>query len=431
VVLAALALVTAGCGDNGRRTGARRGKTTTTSSAPGETTTSLAVVVDSTGTTAGGGSSVGRLPRSTTSTGRGPDSTRPGVGSTTASTGPPNLAAARVKATRVASMSEPVAMAWRTGDANAYVAEKGGRVRSLSGQLALDISGDVSTGAEQGLLGLAFSPDGTKLYIDYTDTAGDTRVVEYGFSAGRAATASRRQLLFVDQPFANHNGGQVVVTKDGRLWIGLGDGGSAGDPADNAQNMNSLLGKLLRIDPRPSGGQPYTVPSDNPFVGRPGARAEIWALGLRNPWRFTFDRATGDLWIGDVGQSNWEEVDFRGVASRGGENYGWSRVEGKHPFKGVAPPSAVGPVYEYATRTGCAVTGGYVYRGSKNAALHGLYVFADYCNGDVIALQRNGTGASVRTLGAKVENLTSFGQDPSGELYALSLNGGVFRLDTA
>ena len=430
VVIVLLGLVAAGCGDSGR-VSARRRTTTTAKGTPSETTTSLASVVDNSATTGTTGGSIGRLPRSTTSTTRRTGSTAPSATATTRSTGPPNLAAARVRATRVASLSQPLAMAWRTGDSNLYLAEKGGRIKTLGGQTVLDISGDVSTGSEQGLLGLAFSTDGSKLYVDYTDTAGDTRIVEYGFSGGRANTASRRQLLFVDQPFANHNGGQLVVTKDGRLWIGLGDGGSAGDPSDNAQNMNSLLGKVLRIDPRPSGGQPYTVPSNNPFVGRAGARPEIWALGLRNPWRFSFDRTSGDLWIGDVGQSNWEEVDFRAAGSRGGENYGWSRVEGNHSFKGVAPAGAVGPIYEYPTRNGCAVTGGYVYRGTKQAALHGLYVFGDFCNGDVMALQRNGSSASVRAIGAKVENLSSFGEDQAGELYALSLSGGVFRLDPA
>jgi glucose/arabinose dehydrogenase len=344
----------------------------------------------------------------------------------------PNLAAARVRATQVGSLSEPLAMAWRAGDSTAYVAERGGRVRTLSGQTVLDLTSAVTTaGSEQGLLGLAFAPDGGHVYVDYTDTNGDTRVVEYAFKSGRADMTTRRQLLFVDQPFANHNGGQLVFTGDGLLWIGLGDGGSGGDPANNAQNLGTLLGKVLRIDPRPSGGQPYGIPRDNPFVGRAGARPEIWAYGLRNPWRFTFDRTTGDLWIGDVGQNAWEEVDFRSASSHGGENYGWSQVEGTHFFKGPAPAGSVPPVYEYPTQSGCAVTGGYVYRGANRGALNGIYVFADYCNGEVLGLLRNGKGASVRALGAKVSNLSSFGQGPAGELYALSLSGGVFRLDPA
>ena len=187
----------------------------------------------------------------------------------------------------------------------------------------------------------------------------------------------------------------------------------------------------MRIDPHPSGGQPYGIPRDNPFVGRAGARPEIWAYGLRNPWRFTFDHSSGDLWIGDVGQNAWEEVDFRSASSRGGENYGWSQVEGTHFFKGPAPAGSVPPVYEYPTPSGCAVTGGYVYRGSHSGTLNGIYLFADYCNGDVLGLVRNGNSGSVRSLGAKVPSLSSFGQGPAGELYALSLSGGVFRLDPA
>ena len=216
----------------------------------------------------------------------------------------------------------------------------------------LDLTGSVSTGGEQGLLGLAFSPDGGRLYVNYTDPAGDTRIVEYAFADGRADPGSARELLIVDQPFANHNGGNLVFGPDGMLWIGLGDGGGGNDPQGNAQSLGTLLGKMLRIDPRPSGGRPYTVPPDNPFVGTDGARGEIWAFGLRNPWRYSFDKATGDLWIGDVGQNAREEVDFTPAGSPGGLNYGWPGLEGNRSNSGSAPSGAVAPDPRLPARRG-------------------------------------------------------------------------------
>ena len=427
LLLVALALIVGACGGKGGRVHARR-STTTTAADEESTSSSLAgVAEESTTTSASGAGST-----SSSSSGAGPTSTHTAGSTTSAPASSPNLASARLRVTKVGSLSEPVSMAWRAGDSTGYVAERGGRVRTLGGKVVLDLSSAVTTqGQEQGLLGLVFSPDGSHIYVDYTDTNGDTRVAEYAFSSGRADPATRRQLLFVKQPFANHNGGQLQIASDGMLWISLGDGGSAGDPYNNAQNLGTLLGKLLRIDPHPSGGQPYGIPPNNPFVGRAGARGEIWAYGLRNPWRFTFDRTTHDLWIGDVGQSAWEEVDFRSSDSRGGENYGWSRMEGNHMFKGTPPPDYVPPVYEYPTQSGCAITGGYLYRGSKNTSLRGIYVFGDFCNGKITGLLRSGTGASVRDLGATVPNLSSFAEDPAGELYALSLSGGVFRLDPA
>lgn len=344
-----------------------------------------------------------------------------------------DLAGARVKVTRVASLSQPLAMAVRTGDPEMYVAQKSGQVRTLGGATVLDLGGQVSAGAEQGLLGLAFSPDGRQLYVNYTDRAGDTHVVEYAFAGGRADPATARELLFVDQPFANHNGGHLLFGPDGRLWIGLGDGGSRNDPRDNAQSLDTILGKMLRIDPRPSGDRPYTVPADNPFVGRSGARGEIWALGLRNPWRYSFDRATGDLWIGDVGQNAREEVNFTPGSSKGGENYGWARLEGTRPVSGSPPPGAVRPIVEYDLSGGnCAVTGGYVYRGTKIPALVGSYLYADFCAGEIQAVrQAGGRAEGGRSLDVTVENLSSFAEDAAGELYALSLSGGVFRIDPA
>jgi glucose/arabinose dehydrogenase len=381
--------------------------------------------------------------RSAPRTSRPPAST-----TTTATTGsPPGTTAqpqplaslrGKLRLTTVATAEEPTGFAVRAGDDALYLTEKTGRVRAVRrGRLdptpVLDLSDEVSGGSEQGLLGLAFSPDGTKLYVNYTDTRGDTRVVEYAVAGGRADTRTRRQLLFVDQPYANHNGGHLLFGPDGLLWIGLGDGGSAGDPHDNGQSLGTLLGKMLRIDPRPAGGRPYGIPADNPFVGRDGARAEIWAFGLRNPWRYSFDRATRDLWIGDVGQNAWEEIDFVAAGSRGGENYGWARVEGNHRFKGDAPPGSVPAIHEY--RNGgeaCSVTGGHVYRGSRIPGLSGAYLFADFCAGDVMGLrQTGGRVTELADLGLHAENLSSFGEDAAGELYVLSLDGRVSRIDPA
>jgi glucose/arabinose dehydrogenase len=320
-------------------------------------------------------------------------------------------------------------MAVRPGDAALYVTEKTGRlVRVEAGRATtvVDLSGEVSGGFEQGLLGVAFSADGRLAYLNYTDRAGDTRVIEVDLAGG-----GRRQLLFVEQPFANHNGGQLAVRPDGTLWIALGDGGSGGDPMGNAQNLGTLLGKILRIDP--AGGDPYGIPPGNPFVGRPGARPEVWDYGLRNPWRFSFDRATGDLWIADVGQNAWEEVNFE-PAGRGGRNYGWNLMEGSHPYRGGRPPpGAVPPLFDYP-RTGgnCAVTGGFVYRGARIPALVGAYVYGDFCAGRLLAVrQHDGRVVARGDLGARVGQLSSFGEDAVGELYALSLDGPVWRIDPA
>lgn len=338
----------------------------------------------------------------------------------------------------VATLDQPVAMAVRGGDSALYIAEKTGRVRAVrSGRVdptpVLDLSGAVSNGYEQGLLGLTFSPDGGRLYVDYTDRDGDTRVVEFDFSSGRADPASRRELLFVEQPYANHNGGQVSFGPDGHLYVAMGDGGSGGDPANNAQNLAVLLGKILRLDPRPGEGRPYSIPNDNPFVSDRGARPEVWAFGLRNPWRFSFDRATGDLWIGDVGQNRYEEVNFVTSSGAPGANYGWNRLEGLNPFEGEPPARHVPPIHEYRlTGVSCAVTGGYVYRGSRIPGLVGTYLFADFCDGQVIGIrQQAGEAVAVRPLGISAPQLTSFGEDLTGELYALSLSGGLFRVEPA
>jgi glucose/arabinose dehydrogenase len=340
----------------------------------------------------------------------------------------------RVALTKVATVEQPLAIAIRRGDPSLYTAEKTGRVVAIrdgkvEARPVLDLSDDVSLGGEQGLLGLAFSPDGRSLYVNYTDGDGDTRIVGYTMRGDRAVVSSRRQVLFVDQPYENHNGGDLVFGPDGDLYIGLGDGGSGGDPHGNGQSLGTLLGKMLRIRPTPAGAEPYRVPADNPFVGDPEARPEIWAYGLRNPWRYSFDPATGDLWIADVGQSDWEEVDRLPAGSAGGANFGWNLLEGTHRFAGAAPAGAVPPVYEYSHASGCVVIGGDVYRGSAIPALVGNYVFADFCSGTLQALRLQPDGSVThQSLGVSLPNVSSFGAGPDGELYVTSLDGGVYRL---
>jgi glucose/arabinose dehydrogenase len=343
----------------------------------------------------------------------------------------------RLRLTKVGTFEQPLALAVRVGDPALYVAEKDGRVVALrDGQVdqvpVLDLSDQVSHGGEQGLLGLAFSPDGRFLYVDYTNTDGDTRVVEFAMAGGQALPDSRRELLAVAQPYANHNGGNLLFGPDRLLYVGLGDGGSGGDPQGNAQRLDTLLGKLLRLDPRPDGSRAYRIPAGNPFSGRDGARPEIWAYGLRNPWRFSFDRQTGDLWIGDVGQNLWEEIDFAPAGSPGGQNYGWNLREGSHKFRGAAPAGAIEPVKDYPLEGGnCAITGGIVYRGGRIPALQGTYIYGDYCAGRLRGLRRDPERVvDLGDLGLAVDGLSSFGEDLDGELYAMSLSdGGLYRID--
>jgi glucose/arabinose dehydrogenase len=341
----------------------------------------------------------------------------------------------RIRLVRVAKLDQPLALAVRSNDPALYVAEQPGRVVAIRDgavdpEPVLDLTGEVTAGGEQGLLGIAFSPDGRSLYVDFTDLHGDTHVTGYAMRGGRADVGTRREVLVVQQPYANHNGGNLAFGPDGDLYVGLGDGGSEGDPRGNGQSLATLLGKILRISPRPSGSRPYAIPSDNPFVDTTDARPEIWDYGLRNPWRFSFDARTGDLWIGDVGQNAWEEVDLESADSPGGVNYGWNRMEGSHPYAGASPPAnAVPPVYEYPHEGGrCVVTGGYVYRGNAVAALRGAYVFGDFCTGRLEAIRvSDGRVTMHGYLGPTVPELASFGEDGDGELYALSLAGGVYR----
>jgi hypothetical protein len=276
-------------------------------------------------------------------------------------------------------------------------------------------------------------------YVNYTNTAGNTVVARYLRSAANpdlADPASEQILLTVAQPFANHNGGHLAFSPvDGQLYVAMGDGGDGGDPGNRAQNPNELLGKILRLDVETGRPYTYTIPQTNPFAGRAGFRPEIWALGVRNPWRFSFDRVTGDLYIGDVGQSNFEEINFQPSSSAGGENYGWRIMEGMHCFNppGCSVAGLTLPVWEYTHAEGCSVTGGYVYRGGTFPRMQGLYFYGDYCSGRIWALRlEGGTWQSSLLLDTAI-NITSFGEDEAGNVYVASHNTGeVFRLvDTA
>jgi glucose/arabinose dehydrogenase len=355
--------------------------------------------------------------------------------STTAGNETPDLAAVRIRLTSYASdLDSPVAFATRNGDDRFYVAEQSGHVRIVDDGRVVDrgvLDVDVSHGEEQGLLGLTFSPDGTKLYVDYTDPRGNTNVDEYTMNGDVADVSTKRRLLNIPDPYPNHNGGQLTFGPDNMLYITLGDGGSAGDPQNRAQDLGQLFGKIMRIDPAPSVAAPYTIPSDNPFVGQEGARPEVWMYGLRNPWRFSFDRQTHDVWIGDVGQNAWEEIDYAPVAGATGSNWGWSLREGTHEFKGAPPAGAREPIFElsHADRN-CSVTGGYVYRGRKIPALRGVYVFADFCAAALTGLvQRDGVLGDHALLGPRGGQITSFGEDSAGELYVLMRGGSIYRID--
>lgn len=342
----------------------------------------------------------------------------------------------------VAGLSRPVDMVWRDGDAAPYLVQQGGTiVRVRDGQVAetaLDVTALIASEGEQGLLGFDFHPSLPLAYVYYTDRRGDTVVAEYAVADdGMLDAASARTVLQVEQPHANHNGGKIVFGPDGYLYIGLGDGGAANDPDRRSLDTGDLLGKLLRIDPAADGGDPYTIPSDNPFVDDAGARPEIWSIGLRNPWRFGFDSATGDLWIGDVGQGEWEEIDVARAADGGGKglNFGWSAWEGSHRFnEDQFPDGATPPVYEYPHGdAGCSVSGGTVYRGSAIDSLRGWYLFSDYCSGRIWALHVVDGGApDVVELSADGGSVVAIVADPEGELYILDqANGRVVRVEPA
>ena len=330
------------------------------------------------------------------------------------------------------------------GSGRLFVVEQGGTIRivrrgEVVGQPFLDLSSRTAAGGERGLLGLAFHPrfpDDPRLFVNYTDLAGDTVVASYAVGtpdADRVDPATEVVLLRINQPFGNHNGGGLAIGPDGYLYIAMGDGGSAGDPHDNGQRLDTLLGKVLRIDvdDRPA-GRAYGIPTDNPFVGRAGARPEIFLYGLRNPWRISFDRVTGDLWIGDVGQGAWEEIDVLRAGSPGGANYGWARMEGFHCYpsgEGCARPELTLPVAEYSHDLGCAVTGGAVYRGSAFPTLAGGYVFSDACSGLLWVIDAARSDRQEPTIvGETGRSIAGFGEDEAGELYAADLGGALLRV---
>ncbi len=324
-------------------------------------------------------------------------------------------------ATVVGGFDAPVDVTSAPGDPTTlYVVEQPGVIKIVkNGSVAgtfLDIRSRVKSGGEQGLLSIAFHPQyatNHRFYVDYTDTRGDTRVIEFRSSNGVGQPATARQLLFVDQPYDNHNGGQLEFDRHGYLYVGMGDGGSGGDPENRSQNLKSRLGKLLRINPT-----------------RAGSTWQIVAFGLRNPWRFTFDRKTGNLWIGDVGQGDWEEVDYRSAARVGRlANYGWPRYEGKSVYDGTKPLTRKGdmisPVVVYSHSEGCSITGGYVYRGNAVPSAAGRYFYGDYCSGTIWSFKAGNGRLSAPRVEDKIDGLSSFGEDGSGELYAVSVNDGT------
>jgi glucose/arabinose dehydrogenase len=366
----------------------------------------------------------------------------------------PTASATELTTTRVASgLSSPVFVTSPSGDLERlFIVEQPGRIKILTGGEILpapflDIVDRVSFGGERGLLGLAFHPDyddNGYFYVNYTNNSGNTVISRFDVSADPdlADPSSEYVILTISQPYSNHNGGMIAFGPlDGYLYVGMGDGGSAGDPQNRAQNDGVLLGKLLRIDI--DGGDPYAIPPDNPFAGPGDPLDEIWAKGVRNPWRFSFDKLTGDLYIGDVGQNIWEEIDFQPASSPGGENYGWRLMEGNHcynPPDNCDPGGLTYPIHEYShggTPFRCSVTGGYVYRGGSIPDLQGAYFFADYCSNQIWSFRYDGenvVGLTDRTSelapgnGFSIDDISSFGEDAGGELYIVDLGGEVFKI---
>jgi len=360
---------------------------------------------------------------------------------------PPRLDEARIKLQRIGRFVDPVEAAPRAGDEGLYVATRAGRVfRLVTGErpepvldltkLVDDQNAKPGVGSEPGLLGITFSPSGDRLYVSYTATwsaakksviwtLDELRVDDDGIDA-----PSRRTLITVRKQQAQHNGGALRFGPDGYLYTSIGDGQPSGDAIETGQDRSDLLGSILRIDPRPRGSNEYSVPRDNPFVDDEGAD-EIWAFGLRNPWRFSFDRVTGDLWVADVGAKEAEEIDFLpSVSGRGrGANLGWSLVEGDLVLDGGPPSGYVAPIHSYQhDRNHCAIIGGFVYRGHAIPQLRGAYLYSDYCGGTLRAIARVGGGVADRSLRTTLRNPSSIAEDADGELYVLSLKGDVFRI---
>ncbi len=397
-MIAALLLLLAGCGGDD--------ETTTTEGDGGTAGTAAAT------TTTGGGGEIGN--------GRG-----------------------GVELKQIGTFDAPLYVTQPEGDGpDVYVVEQGGKVQRVapdgSSKTFLDVSDEIVSGGEQGLLSIAFAPDyadSGHFYVDYTNRDGDTRVVEYRASDGVVDDSSARELLAVDQPFPNHNGGLLLFGPDGDLYVGLGDGGDAADPDRNGLDLSTPLGKILRIDPAPDGDQPYTIPKDNPFVGQPDARPEIYSYGLRNPWRFSFDRETGDFSIGDVGQDTVEEIDLVGRGEGSGANFGWSAYEGNDRFNADQDADgAIPPVLEAQHADGnCSITGGHVVRDRSLPTLYGRYLYGDLCVGELRSFTpRPGKPATDDVgLGPEVDRLASFGEGADGTVYAVSIAGPVYELTPA
>ena len=337
-------------------------------------------------------------------------------------------------------LTDPIALASLPGDGRLFVAEQIGTIRIVRDGVVdptpfLDLRSRILAENERGLLGLAFHPDHADngwVYVSFTDLSGDSRIERYTVSADPDVVDPQSMLLILaqDQPQANHNGGQIVFGPDGMLYIFFGDGGGSGDPQGNAQNLNTLLGKMLRVDV--DGAAPYEIPTSNPFRGQAGRRDEIWAYGLRNPWRNAFDRVGGRLYIADVGQNELEEVDVV-EWNAAGVNYGWNRMEGSscfEPSTGCDQTGLTLPILEYDHDDGCSITGGHVYRGSAIPGIYGHYFYSDFCRGWLRSFRYlNGEAVDRRSWDiGNIGNVLSFGEDASGELYILSSNGSVYRI---
>ncbi len=336
----------------------------------------------------------------------------------------------------LAGFDKPVAITHAgDGSSRLFVTEQGGKIQviekgALLPQPFLDLSSLTRGGGERGLLSVAFDPrfkQNGRFFVDYTNINGDTVIARYTAKPDHksADPSSAKILLKIEQPYANHNGGQLVFGPDGFLYIGMGDGGSGGDPQNRAQNMAEWLGKMLRID---VSGDAYTIPESNPFVKTSGARGEIWAYGLRNPWRFSFDRKTGDLWIGDVGQNKIEEIDFQSASSKGGENYGWRLKEANqcfNPSDSCDSSNLVEPIFQYSHSEGQSVTGGYVYRGKKITEWVGKYIFADFSSGKLWATALASKGFKISAVMMLNKQPSSFGEDEAGELYLADYGSGT------
>ncbi|MCO5246329.1 MAG: PQQ-dependent sugar dehydrogenase [Anaerolineae bacterium] len=353
----------------------------------------------------------------------------------------PDVSALNLELEIVADGLKQPVLATHAGDGSGrlFIVEKGGTILALAEDGAqpqpfLDITDRVgSSSSEQGLLGLAFDPDfaaNGRFFVYYTDRNGDTVIARFQASDDRATgdPGSEVVLLTQDQPAGNHNGGMLAFGPDGYLYAGLGDGGGAGDRYDNGQNLGTILGTIIRLD---VSGDQAVVPVDNPLVSQDSARPEIWAYGLRNPWRFSFDRATGDLWIADVGQNQWEEINFQPAGDPGGENYGWPITEGTHCYGSDTCDTAglTMPVAEYEHGPGCSVSGGYVYRGAQQPAMQGIYFYGDYCSGQIwgLAAGADGQWQDAQLLDSDAQ-ISAFGETESGELLVVDYGGTIYRL---